>query len=84
MNRSMKKEQLTPEQLDRLPAKFRYFNKQDSEEEKVDVIREEQETTDARHLRFTQSDVYGTKKLLCEPLFRPTSKIQFRDDFSPK
>lgn len=80
----MKKEKLTQEQLDKLPAKFRYFNKQDSDEETVDVIRVEQETTHTRHLRFTQSDVYGTKKLLCDPLFRPTSKIQLRDDFSPK
>lgn len=76
MNSRMNKEQLTQEQLDKLPVKFRFFNKKDAKEETVDVNKES-DTKDIRYLRFTKSDVYNTKKLLCDPLFRPTSKIRF-------
>jgi hypothetical protein len=70
----MSEEKLNQKQLDKLPVKFRYFNKE--EESKTEDNKEpEPETKNDRYPRFRQSGPYNTNKLLCFSLFRPTSKL---------
>jgi hypothetical protein len=70
----MSEEKLDQKQLDNLPVKFRYFNKE--EKAKIEDSKEsESEVKYDRHPRFSKSDPYNTSKLLCFSLFRPTSKL---------
>ena len=70
----MSEEKLDQKQLDKLPVKFRYFNK--GKQAKIeDNKMSEPEIKHDRYPRFSQSDPYNTSELLCFSLFRPTSKL---------